>query len=262
MNEQSRVQNLLQRRFQEIKSRNPNFSVRALASKLGMQPSATNEILKGQRRISRQIAEKIVDRLQLDASERAAVLRGFPFKFKSAPVEEGPDAQIRKLHADELALIGEWLHFGILSLIKTKGFKSSAGWMAQRLGVDAADVRTALLRLEHLKLIEIAPNGRISRTAHPIRTSEDVRDLGLQRMHAGDMELARRKLTDVPVDQRDFTNYTFTGNPEQMKRAKEVLRQAQDDLEAIMQDGGEGSEVYRVCMYLFPLTTPQSRENP
>jgi len=65
--------------------------------------------------------------------------------------------------------------------------------------------------------------------------------------------MAKQKLQDVPVEQRDFTNYTFPADPTTLKRAKEIIRQAQDDLAALMSNS-ESTEVYRVCMYLFPLT--------
>jgi hypothetical protein len=68
-----------------------------------------------------------------------------------------------------------------------------------------------------------------------------------------DMDMAKRKIQEVRVDQRDFTNYTFPANPKTLARAKEIIRQAQDDLEDLMCDE-DASEVYRVCMYLFPLT--------
>ena len=93
----------------------------------------------------------------------------------------------------------------------------------------------------------------ITRTPNPVRTTDDVKDLSLQRMHMNDMDMAKRKIQEVRVDQRDFTNYTFPANPKTLARAKEIIRQAQDDLEDLMCDE-DASEVYRVCMYLFPLT--------
>lgn len=259
MNEQTRVQHLLQRKFSELKTKNPSFSVRALAAKLGMQPAATNEILKGQRRVSRAVAEKIADRLQLDPSERTDLLHDFPLKLKRNTQKQRARTQemeVLKLNADQFALISEWTHFALLSLFKTKGFQSDVNWIAERLGISTADARKALMRLEHLGLVKTSPSGKLTRTSQEVRTTDDVLDLGLQRMHMNDMDIAKKKIQEVRLDQRDFTNYTFPANPAKLKRAKEIIRQAQDDLEALMDDG-EAAEVYRVCMYLFPLTQLQ-----
>ncbi|MGE3610916.1 MAG: TIGR02147 family protein [Bacteriovoracaceae bacterium] len=256
MNEQVKVQQMLQKKFLEIRSKNPDFSIRALANKLQMQPSATNEILKGQRRVSRKVAEKIADNLQLDPSERVDLLKDFPLKLKrNSKKQKSQDSDLLalKLNSEQFSLISEWTHFAILSLMRLKDFKSDISWIAERLGISDVAARKAIIRLQHLNLIRIEENGVMTRTPHPVRTTDDVRDLSLQQMHLNDMEIAKEKMKEISLDQRDFTNFTFPANPQKMKLAKEILRKAQDDLEELMCDE-EASEVYRACMYLFPLT--------
>ena len=127
INEQIKVQQLLQRKFLDIKAKNPSFSVRALSKYLEMQPSATNEILKGQRRVSRKIAEKIADKLSLDPSERTDLLKDFPEKLKRNTTSRRTreeDLKALKLTSDQFGLISNWIHFAILSLIRVKNFKS------------------------------------------------------------------------------------------------------------------------------------------
>lgn len=248
------------KKYLELKGKNPQFSVRALAQKLAMQPAATNEILKGQRRVSRKIVEKIADKLQLDPSERTDLLKDFPLKLKrntERNKQRTAELEVLKLNADQFHLISDWLHFALLSLIKVKDFQSDLSWIAERFSVSTSDVRKALLKLQHLGLVTVDDRGVITRTPHPIRTTDDVRDLSLQQMHINDMELAKVKIQELRVDQRDFTNYTFPANPVKLAAAKEIIRKAQDDLEALMDDG-DAQEVFRVCMYLFPLTQLQS----
>ena len=257
MNEQIRVQQLLMRKLEEAKSKNPSFSVRALAQRLEMQPGATNEILKGERRVSRGIAEKIADKLNLDPSERTDLLKDFPLKLKRQ-TKRSKDLEVLKLNSNQFELISEWIHFAILSLIRVKDFKSDVSWMANRLGVTELDTRKAILRLQHLNLIHIDDSGVMTRTPNPIRTTDDIQDLSLQRMHMNDMDIAKKKIQEIRVDQRDFTNYTFPANPKSLSRAKEIIRKAQDDLEELMSDE-DASEVYRVCMYLFPLTNLENK---
>lgn len=256
MNEQVKIQQLLQRKFLDLKTKNPSFSLRALAAKLEMQPAATNEILKGQRRVSRKIAEKIADKLMLDPSERTDLLKDFPLVLKRNTKDQknrDKDLEVLKLNADQFELISDWIHFAILSLIRLKDFKSEISWMANRLGVTELDVRKSIIKLQSLNLIHIDEKGFMTRTPHPIRTTDDIKDLSLQRMHMNDMDMAKKKVQEIRVDQRDFTNYTFPANPKTLARAKEVIRKAQDDLEDLMNDE-DAAEVYRVCMYLFPLT--------
>lgn len=262
MNEQARVQELLMRKFCEFKVKNPSFSVRALATRLEMQPSATNEILKGQRRISRKMAEKIADKLLLDPSERADLLKDYPASLvKNKQLVQARDKMLEalKLNSDQFELISDWIHFAILSLVRVKNFNSDISWIAERLGVSDVEARKAILRLQYLNLIYIGDKGIITRTSQPVRTTDDIQDLSLQKMHANDLEIARGKLQTIPVEKRDYTNFTFPANPKTIKRAKEIIRKAQDELEKLMNDD-DAVEVYRVCMYLFPLTKLEQDE--
>ncbi len=252
------LQVLLNKRFQDLKSRNPQYSVRAFAKQIGLQASAANEIMKGQRNVSQKMAEKIVDSLKMDPEERSQILGEFLSveKKKSSVTESNKSA--KKLSADQFELISNWVHFAILSLVKLSDFQSDIDWMAKRLGVEGVDVRKALLRLQHLNLIHISERGLITRTTTSVRTSDDILSLSLQEMHLNDMRMAAQKLKEVPVHLRDFTNVTFSGNPKTLPRAKEILRKAQDDLEEIMQE--DSHEVYRLCMYLFPLTVNEEKK--
>lgn len=256
MNEQVKVQQILMRKFADMKSKNPKFSVRALAFRLGMQPGATNEILKGQRRVSRKIAVKIADRLMLDPSERTDLLRDFSLILErntQGKRARQNDLEVLKLNSDQFALISDWIHFAILSLLRVKGFQSDVGWIAGRLGADELEVRKALLRLQQLGLVSRDEEGNLARTPKKIRTNDDIKDLSLQRMHMNDMELAKAKIQEVAVDKRDFTNFTFKATPSNIKAAKEIIRKAQEDIAELM-DSDDAQDVYRACMYLFPLT--------
>ena len=252
MSEQVNFQQFLNTKYNEMKSRNGAYSVRAFAQHLGLQPSAANEILKGQRRISRKLAEKITDKLKLDPQERTVVLTEFDEGVVKKSVVNEANKNAIKLNQDQFELISNWIHFAILSLIKVEDFQSEIDWISKRLGVESVDVRKALLRLQHLNLIHIAADGTMTRTPEPVRTSDDVRSISLQEMHLNDMMIAAKKIKDVPVHLRDFTNFTFAANPQTLPRAKEILRKTQDDLEELMQ--GDATEVYRLCQYLFPLT--------
>lgn len=257
MNEQIALQTTLRKKFLEYQVRNKHFSVRALAKKLGMQPGATNEILKGQRRVSRKIAERIAEKLQLDPTERNDLLKWFPEKMRRSsklnPMRNGKELEAQKLSAEQFSYVSEWIHFGILSLMKTSDFKSDPEWIAERFGVTTLEVNRAIERMIKINLIEQDEKGFLYRTSSNVNTTDDVLNLSLQKAHLADMEMAKEKMTSLPVDQRDFSFLIFNGNPKHLSKAKEILRRAQDELEEIM-DQDEATEVYKVCTYLYPLT--------
>lgn len=255
MNEQMIIQTTLRKKLVELQAKNSQYSIRSFAKKLNLQPSATNEILKGQRKVSRELAEKIALRLQLDPTERAELLKHFPEKMKKSQLRKDSDElnAALKLSSEQFALISDWIHFAILSLMKTKDFKEDYSWIAARFGVSEHVVKKAVMRMLSINLIKRDKNGVLKRTSTKINTTDDLKDLSLQKAHMADMELAKEKIQDLDVNLRDFSFLIFNGNPKYLAKAKEILRRTQDDLEKLM-DQDEANVVYKLCTYLFPLT--------
>lgn len=255
MSEQMQIQNILNRKLTELKSKNPSFSMRAFAKKLGLQPSATNEILKGKRRVSHKLAERIADRLLLDPTERMNLLKEFPQKMnRKSKYKEGKEADLSqmKLSSHQFELISDWSHYAILNLITTKNFNSKESEIADRLGLSLKKVQDSLANLFKLNLIK-TEEGILKRTNWQTNTSDDVLNVSLQKMHITDMEMAKEKLSNVDVRLRDFTSYTLAFDLKNMPKVKELIRKLQDDVDELMQDSNP-TEVYKMNTYVYPLT--------
>jgi uncharacterized protein (TIGR02147 family) len=258
-NAQQNIQNLLNRKLVEFRTVNPSFSMRALAKKIGLQPSATNEILKGQRRISRKVADRIALNLMLDPSERSELLESFPLKLlRNTENSQNREIEMNKvkLNSMQFQAISEPVHYGILSLLRTKNFVSDIDWIALRLGERAQTIEKALKTLIEIDFVTVSKTGEYKRAAGKINTTDDVLSLSIQKSHLQDMEIAKEKLTAVDVSKRDFTSYTLPVDPKLLDKAKEIIRKAQDDIAALMEEG-EATEVYKTCTYLYPITKLQ-----
>lgn len=249
-------------RLTQMRKRNPRFSVRALARKLNLQPSATNEILKGKRRVSRKLAERITDQLQLSPTERHEILRDFekkgPVRNRLKSVETEVSESVF-LSSAEFKKMAKWTHLATLSLLETKDSVLDPLWISKKLNINKVEADATLETLTDLGLIRKRGNGPLfTLQSSDVSTTDDLLTEVIQANHLQDMELAAEKLKNVPVLLRDFSSYTFPANPAKMKRAKEIIRQAQEDLESLMHDE-TSTEVYRYCSYLFPLTTPEQK---
>ena len=266
MNEQLTIQLFLQKKFLEFKMVNKHFSLRAFARKLEMQPAATNEILKGKRRVSYKLVDKIATKLQLDPTEKNNLLKNFPHKLvrktKSAPEKNSQTLAEQKLSAQQFELISHWLHFAILTLMKAKDFVSDHLWIAERFNVSAKEVDHAIEKLLSLNLIIKTELGEYKRTSSAISTTDDVLSIALQQSYLTDMEVIKEKIKTVDVLDRDFSALTFLGHPKYLPEAKLIIRRAQDELEELM-DQDDPQEVFKFCTYLFPLSQsePQSQIN-
>lgn len=269
-NDQIAVQKLLHRKFEELRAKNPRVSIRAFAKRLGISAGAANEILRGERRVSAKMAAKLSQKLLLDPTERAQLLSEFPERVRrkrNEVAQASQRAEALRLTADQFHAIAEWTHFAILSLMRTEGFCSDPAWIGERLGIRADAAAASVQRLIRLGLVEresesegVIANGRDSqrhpplrRTAARIGTTDDVQNLAIQRLHLEDLERVARCVRELPVALRDVSSLTIPADPRLLPEAKVILRQAQDEIEALM-EGTPGTEVYRVMTCLFPLT--------
>ena len=97
------MNDVIQLKFDEIKNRSAQFTLRAFADRLGVSPGALSEILAGKRAVTKKTAERIANRLALSPSDRAE------FLSQLANVEIEYD----ELRQDQFKLVGEWWHFAI-----------------------------------------------------------------------------------------------------------------------------------------------------
>lgn len=253
MQPQGQISQILTTKFAEARLRNPSYSLRAYAQKLGVSSGALSEIMVGRRGLSRTKAEQIAENLALNPVEMESflaeviTLRGKAKKSKEA----GKETSI--IPIDQFSLISDWIHYGILSLIRLKGCKSEPHWIGRRLGISESKAAEAIKRLERLGMIEITSSGKLKRRFASLDTGDHVSSIAIRLAHEQNLELAKRSLERQSTAVRDFTISTFTVDRRKLPRLKKLIRDFQDLIE---EEGGgaEATDVYRLSIQLFPLT--------
>jgi len=201
---------------------------------------------------------RIADRLLLDPQERSELFSQFRMLRYQSELE-GQTEEYRLLSAAQFRVVGEWEHFAVLSLMRTKDFKSSADWISERLGLTSARVRDVIQRLVSVGMVELAADGELKRVSSQYRTTDDIADLSLRKSHHQSLELARNSLERDSVSGRDHTWVMFAMDPKKLGMAKEKIRRFQDELSELV-EAGDQTEVYRLSMHFFPLTRSKKSE--
>ena len=250
------------RKLMELRNNNSAYSVRAFARRLGVSSGALSELLNGKRYPSRKLASRIAERLLLDPQERSEFLRAYPKgetrlrKSQTPETEESFEekSSYLQLSAESFKLITEWQHFAILSLMNTVRFQSSTLWIARRLrGVSLLKVNHALERLKRLKMIVLDEKGNFKRSQSPYRTTDCVADLSIQKAHLEYLQEAKTALIEIPISDRDFTSVMMAVDPRKLAEARVKIRKFQDELSEFLESDPK-TEVYQLCIQLFPLT--------
>ena len=253
-----RATGLLMRKFQEAQLKNPRFSQRAFAQKLGVSSGALSEILKGKRALSSSQKKRMADTLQLSPQEQ------LDFFDDDLPENLRPvRREYFQLSMDQFHLISESWHWAILNLLRTKGFRFDQDWIASRIGQPTKVVSEALDRL--FRLGHLKRSGAKVQRAHPrIETTDDFFDLSIRKAHMEDTKLVEKALLETPLDLRDNTSLTIVVNKKDLKRAKEMIRIFRDKFceEIEVPENQTGEEVYRLSVAFFPLTSSKERPAP
>lgn len=253
------IQKLLTEKLLEARTKNPAYSLRAFAKRIGISPSMLSEVLSGKRNAAEDTARKIALRLHLSPEEAQKVLAPYTNRRLGLSHPTSSRAAYTQLSMDQYWVISEWYHFAILSLAETDGFSSAPSWIARRLGIRLQEAKDALSRLERLELLERDSKGRLLPTGAQYATSDEVADVSIRKSHAQDLELARRSLDADEISQRDFVAITMAIDPRRLPSAKKMVREFRDRLCAHL-ESGKKTEVYKMCMNLFPLTKLEEGE--
>lgn len=262
MKEQIEMQNLIRSNLNQIKIKNPGFSLRAYAKKLELSPSALSEILNGKRKISGKMAARIIDRMNLSPEVSSPVLNLFEKNMKDLgfiePEQKAdtathpPAIDFLQLSSDQFNLIAEWQHFALLSLMETKNFKSDITWIARKLGITTQQTQSSLDRLMRLGFV-FKKNRKFVTNKRALISSDNVPNQAVRKSHYNDLVLAEKALDQTAVEDRDFTAITIAANKKNLPKARKLIREFQDKLTLCLEQG-EKDEVMKFTFYLYPLT--------
>jgi uncharacterized protein (TIGR02147 family) len=253
MIEQLAIQRLLNEELIRAKERNPGYSLRALARRLGIGPATLSQLLSGKRKISHKLAERVTTRLMLGPKERSAILRLFSEKNTVQAVDAGR----MRLESDRFELIADWHHFALLSLLETSGVprgrEALVGWSARRLGLAVRTARAALERLVRMSLAAEDALGRLRPNGQGVVTTDGVSNAAVRKNHHQVLELARQSLERDELARRDFTSVTMAIDPAKLPEAKRLIRGFRDSLCGFL-ESGQKKDVYNLSIQLIPLT--------
>jgi transcriptional regulator with XRE-family HTH domain len=225
--------------FEKNKQRNPAYTLRQYAKKLGVSPGSLSEILRGKRRPGMQVYQKILTKIEVAEQEVS------PSGTPSVIVRE-----------DELRMIQDWYHFALIDLLKLKQTKKKPEFLAPRLGISELKVVTALERLQRLGLV-FNKAGLWYATHQLVSTTTDIPSSAIREGFRQDLRKAEEALDECKLDLRDFSTLTLTFDTKKMADAKVYLKKMRRDFLNLFASEN-ADEVYQLSTFLLPITKAAS----
>jgi transcriptional regulator with XRE-family HTH domain len=231
-------------------AKNPRYSLRAFAKRLGTDHSTLSQILRGQRAMAVRTIERCCTGLGLSAEQCRAFIVA-----ERGRRRESPDGhrQVRRLGRDVSVLLSDWRHFAILELTRLESFRNDSRWIARVLGSTVDEVNVAVQRLLRFGLLLMTDAGHWTTSAPstPITFGDFVdaissqlpaRLLRADTGNAWDLRPRDRSVTTLAVDSR------------RVDAAIEIMERCRAEVTKLLATGTDKDDVYRLEISLTPVT--------
>jgi len=239
-----KVRLILLEELARSQARNPGYSMRAFAKRVGVSQTAISQILAGKRPVTRKAAEKILQGLDKDPQTMAVVFQ--PEQANTHP--------FKSLDMDSYYLIADWHYYAILSLAETKDFIGTTKWIAGRLGISETVAKESVERLLRLDLLERDPKTKkLWATGEQLEAMSAIANPALKKACRQNLDLAQKALEETEFAERDFTAITLCFDPDKMAEAKQMIKNFRRNFCRVMETKPK-KEVYKLSIQLFPLT--------
>lgn len=249
MNPQDQVRQLIGDYYNAKASENPKFSLRMMASDLGIAPAALSSFMNGKRNFSKKMAIKVLGNISLPPEDLVQVETLFN-KNKDQSVEALNKVQLQsKLYH----LLVDPVYYSYLSLLETDNFDQKDSTAAKRLGVSEAKIRKVKEELISLKLIGKVENKLIPTDAI-LGSTDNIPSHSLRARHIRNMEDSKKAITNEDLDRRYFAFETLSFAKEDLPLVQKKINQLMDDLMWLSKKGTKKDEVYEFCSHYFPRT--------
>jgi len=225
--------------------KNPSYSLRAFARSLEIEPSALSKILKGHRKISKSMCQRLCERLGILATDF---------------IEDGHktgELNVQSYHAvdiDVFHLIADWYHYAILQLVHVKDFKADTKWVARTLDITVSEANIAIERLFRLQLLKKTADGRWLDSGSLTTLGHKFSVGSFRQLQRQILEKAIDALESVPMDERDQTSMTVAVDSQRLPEARERIKKFRRSLDKFLQGGTNSDRVYHLSISLYPVS--------
>ena len=170
-----------------------------------------------------------------------------------------PQAKRRELELEGLRYLSHWLHPVIREMVSLSEFRDDPYWISRRITGKASvsEINKALQFLIKEGFIQRSSEGRFVATDNMIFSKDEVKSLAIRNYHRSMLDLAKEKLEDLPIEEREFGALTFVLPESGIQELKYKIKTFRSDLHTwAMQVANEqkGDVIAQVNIHMYPHT--------
>lgn len=276
MSQQTLVSEILAKQWRKKKRSRPNYSLRALARDLQMDPSFISRIFKGQKPLPTERVEDFVQMLDMDPLSTVELKRALLLDFAEKmglgidylnTTDSGASLTLKfedySIPENQESLLDPWYKIAILDMVTLENFVFDPPRISRQLGITMDDFSRAWNFLVRGGFVLQNKELNWSKSESKIRIATKRSTRAIRQFHKSLMIRAIDEMAQHP-DNESFAKRLITGatvavNLQQIEKIKLQLNAAL--LEAC-QSATEGptQEVYGINISFFPLTRIHSKQ--
>jgi cyanate lyase/DNA-binding transcriptional regulator YhcF (GntR family) len=237
--------------FLERLKKNPKYSIRAFARSIEIDQSLLSKYLNRKRNLSEQSIRKIGQKLGLDDQ---TVSKFLPFKTRL-----DQESRFKNLSEDTFEIMAQWHYFALMELTEIEDVKSVKD-MSDRLGMDLETVIESLKKLQYVGLLDEDENGKWFQTEKDLSWANTTSTSEARRIYQKRILLkAVQAIDEVGIDERDNTSIVLACDKKLLPVIRQEFAQFRSKLNQYVQDNGNYTDVFQLCMAFYPLTQNQDQ---
>ena len=229
----------LKKEFAKRVQKNPRLSLRAFALSLGIDQSHLSKILAKRVKLS----EKMIFHLSSGLG------------IKPLELDNTSGGSFEFIEDEKFEFISDWIHFAILELMKTKGFRYDLKWMAKRIGVNENAIKVAVERLIKLGVLKQVKKGHLTFTHKSLEWNNTAKTSYARKMLQKELLKKSIECIDaVDIQLRENSSLTVALPVDLIPELKREIIKFKNKINDICESHNSCDEVYQLCISLFPIT--------
>lgn len=242
-------------------AKNPKYSLRAMAIRIGISASTLSDILNGKRSSSNETAEKMALFFEMSPSEKENFISLVKIDSIKNPnvkktlsdsfSEKINDSSRLALEQSLFEVISDWHHNAILALLKTDGVWCEKS-IAKSLGISLHEIKMALSRLEDIQLIQNKDGFYQTSIANPV-VSAKVPNLALRKYHKQMLSKAVDSIEEQTPAEKVIRTETLAFNENDLDEVSELAAEFMGKLVQISRKARKKKMVYHAGFQFFKL---------
>lgn len=252
----------------ERKEKDPRFSLRGLASRVGIDHSLLAKILGGQRHLGSEHFPPMAKALGLDRSG-AAYLEALAAASRARSTGEKqrllqkllplrPHSRER-IDASRYDYFRSWRHVAIRSLLDWYEFDGKdwdgLGRMLEP-PISGNQARESVEILVRMGLLKPSPNGRFKPATAHLSTGDRWRSQAVREFQKEVLRLSETAVDRIPAERRDISTVTVAFPVRALEEIRGILKEARAKIvrTADQYPAEESDAVFQLNLQLFPVT--------